>query len=584
MVVLAAGRRRATRRASGWTDRVQDVLVQAGVAVGHARRRSSGASVVTALLVGTAVSAVTRAPAIAACFAVIAGAAPAALVRSRARRRRTALREVWPEVVDHLASGVRAGLSLPEAVGQLGDRGPVELREPFRAFAEDYRATGRFGDCLDALKERLADPVADRIVEALRITRDVGGTDLGRLLRTLSTFLREDARTRGELEARQSWTVNAARLAVAAPWIVLALLATRPEAAAGVQLGRRHGRAARRRRLLGRRLRAHAADRAAARTRPGCCGERRDDRRARSAGLGGLGAALVVWRLLARRVTLDDRLAPYLRVAAPDVGAPARAGAEHAVPDARPAARPGHGRRRPARRAARLADRGRAPPARAGRAPRDGRAVPGGRRCCGASSGWPAGCVLALVLASARGTPPLVLALLVLVVRGDRRARARRAAHPAGPAARGAAARRAADRRRAARARGRARGRGRSARSSASCASTRGALADELARTLADARAGTPLTRALEGLADRTGLPPLTRFAEGVAVAVERGTPLADVLRAQAQDVRESGRRALMEAGGRKEVLMMVPVVFLILPVTVAFAVFPSIAVLRLSP
>ena len=110
-----------------------------------------------------------------------------------------------------------------------------------------------------------------------------------------------------------------------------------------------------------------------------------------------------------------------------------------------------------------------------------------------------------------------------------------------------------------------------------------GELAGELARTLADARSGTPLTLALERLADRTGLAPLTRFAEGVAIAVERGTPLAEVLRAQAQDVRESGRRALMEAGGRKEVAMMVPVVFLILPITVAFAVFPSLAVLRLG-
>ncbi|WP_298460293.1 type II secretion system F family protein [uncultured Cellulomonas sp.] len=218
------------RRRDGWSERVQDVLVQAG-APAVTPTALIGASVVTALLVGLGVSAVTRAPAVAACFAAIAGAAPGALVRSRARRRRTALRDVWPEVVDHLASGVRAGLSLPEAVGQLGDRGPVELREAFRAFAEDYRATGRFTDCLDALKERLADPVADRIVEALRITRDVGGTDLGRLLRTLSAFLREDARTRGELEARQGWTVNAARLAVAAPWIVLALLASRPEAA-----------------------------------------------------------------------------------------------------------------------------------------------------------------------------------------------------------------------------------------------------------------------------------------------------------------------------------------------------------------
>lgn len=112
---------------------------------------------------------------------------------------------------------------------------------------------------------------------------------------------------------------------------------------------------------------------------------------------------------------------------------------------------------------------------------------------------------------------------------------------------------------------------------------TRGDLSTELGRTLADARSGTPLAHALENLADRTGLAALARFAEGVAVAVERGTPLADVLRAQAQDVREQRRRGLMEEGGRKEVLMMVPVVFLILPVTVVFAVFPSIAVLQVG-
>ncbi|WP_028048929.1 type II secretion system F family protein [Cellulomonas sp. URHD0024] len=112
---------------------------------------------------------------------------------------------------------------------------------------------------------------------------------------------------------------------------------------------------------------------------------------------------------------------------------------------------------------------------------------------------------------------------------------------------------------------------------------THGELTGELARTLADARAGMPLTAALDGLADRTGLSALARFAEGVAVAVERGTPLADVLRAQAQDVREEGRRELMEAGGRKEVAMMVPVVFLILPITVVFAVFPSMVVLRVG-
>ncbi len=110
-----------------------------------------------------------------------------------------------------------------------------------------------------------------------------------------------------------------------------------------------------------------------------------------------------------------------------------------------------------------------------------------------------------------------------------------------------------------------------------------GELADELRRTLADARAGASLVQALQGLSDRTGLVPLQRFVDGVVVAVERGTPLADVLRAQAQDVRAAGRRALMDAAGRKEIAMMVPVVFGVLPVTVLFAVYPGFAFLRLG-
>jgi tight adherence protein B len=74
----------------------------------------------------------------------------------------------------------------------------------------------------------LADPVGDQVVEALRVAREVGGGDLGRLLRSLSTSLREEARTRAELESRQSWTLNGARLAVAAPWLVLLLLCFQP--------------------------------------------------------------------------------------------------------------------------------------------------------------------------------------------------------------------------------------------------------------------------------------------------------------------------------------------------------------------
>ena len=215
---------RETRR-----DRVAEMLAQAGIeSVTPAALVAScigvGGFVMVAMLV------VSRSPAIALAFGLIASSAPFALVRYRQRQRRAELRDLWPEVVDNLASGVRAGLSLPEALTQVGVRGPDELRRPFARFGEDYRATGRFYESLDRLKASLADPVGDRIVESLRMARDVGGSDLGRLLRTLSAFLREDARTRAELETRQGWTVNAARLAVAAPWIILALLSLRPEA------------------------------------------------------------------------------------------------------------------------------------------------------------------------------------------------------------------------------------------------------------------------------------------------------------------------------------------------------------------
>jgi tight adherence protein B len=159
-------------------------------------------------------------------FGVFGFFLPPAQVRRLAARRRADLREVWPEVVDNLASAVRAGLSLPEALAALAARGPEVLRPPFARFAAEYRSTGRFGPCLDRLKVDLADPVGDRIVETLRVAREVGGTDLGRVLRTLATFLREDARARAELETRQGWVVQAARLAVAAPWVVLLLLAT----------------------------------------------------------------------------------------------------------------------------------------------------------------------------------------------------------------------------------------------------------------------------------------------------------------------------------------------------------------------
>ncbi len=302
------------------------------------------------------------------------------------------------------------------------------------------------------------------------------------------------------------------------------------------------------------------------------------------AGLGvGLGAWLVIARLAARRPSLEDRLAPYLRPAGPRGGAPRAASPRSASPF-------GTLERLLApvmADAVRLVERVGSPAsdverrlARAGRAGTldQHRAA----QVVAASIGSAGGLAAALLLVAGRGLHPLAaLALVaggtaaglvvhdgwlsVAVARRERRLLAElptvaellALAVAAGEGPHGALER--------------------------VSRTVRGELAGEIRQALADTRAGTPLTTALERLADRTGLAPLARFTEGIAVAVERGTPLADVLRAQAADAREASRRTLIETGGRREIAMMAPVVFLVLPVTVVFAVFPGLAALRID-
>jgi tight adherence protein C len=115
------------------------------------------------------------------------------------------------------------------------------------------------------------------------------------------------------------------------------------------------------------------------------------------------------------------------------------------------------------------------------------------------------------------------------------------------------------------------------------CRRSHGDLSADLERVLAAVRTGEPVASAFDDLAARTGIPVVARFAQAMAVAIERGTPLADVLHAQAADVREASRRELIETAARKEVLMMVPVVFLVLPVTVLFAFYPGVIGLNLT-
>ncbi|NLP85791.1 type II secretion system F family protein [Microbacterium sp. CFH 90308] len=198
--------------------------------------RMSATSVVVVAVCCAAVAAATAwlvtQVAVLSLVAAAAGAlAPFAWLRARRSRLLRTRRTLWPDVCDLLIASVRAGMSLPDAVASLADSAPAELRPAFAAFARDVSASGHFDSSAQRLKANLADPVADRIVETLRMARQVGGTELTAVLRALATSVRADAALRAEVESRQSWIRGAAVLGVAAPWVILALLAMRPEGA-----------------------------------------------------------------------------------------------------------------------------------------------------------------------------------------------------------------------------------------------------------------------------------------------------------------------------------------------------------------
>lgn len=216
-------------RSHGSVERVRSELALAGLG-GVPLPVVIAVCVALAFVGGALAQAVFGIPFLSAIGAVLAGGLVPLLVRGRAARRRAANRAVWPDVVDHLVASVRAGMSLPDSVGALAELGPAPTRQAFAAFDREYRRTANFSLCLDGLKSELADPVADRIIETLRMAREVGGSDVTAVLRALAGYLREDAALRAEVVSRQSWIRNAARLGVAAPWLLLLVLASRHEA------------------------------------------------------------------------------------------------------------------------------------------------------------------------------------------------------------------------------------------------------------------------------------------------------------------------------------------------------------------
>jgi tight adherence protein B len=179
-----------------------------------------------------AVLLMTRSVVIALAFGTLAAGIAFVTVRAKNNLNEAALIAAWPEVIDHLMSGIQSGLSLTESLAGLSTRGPEVLRPAFTQFKATLYGSGDLTQAIDELKALFAHHGSDQIFEALIISKALGGSELLQILRSLGDFLRQDLALRREIEVKHGWIKNSAHLSAAAPWILLLLLSTQPSTAA----------------------------------------------------------------------------------------------------------------------------------------------------------------------------------------------------------------------------------------------------------------------------------------------------------------------------------------------------------------
>jgi tight adherence protein B len=148
--------------------------------------------------------------------------------RQKSHKDAAAINAAWPEVIDHLVSGIQSGLSISESLIGLTTRGPAILRPYFAEFEMKMRLNGDFNLAISELKQRCGQHSSDQIFEAIAISKTLGGSELLNILRTVGTFLRQDLALRREIEVKHGWIKNSAHLSAAAPWLLLLLLSTQP--------------------------------------------------------------------------------------------------------------------------------------------------------------------------------------------------------------------------------------------------------------------------------------------------------------------------------------------------------------------
>jgi tight adherence protein B len=179
-----------------------------------------------------AVLLMTRSVVIALAFGTLAAGIAFVTVRAKNNLNEAALIAAWPEVIDHLMSGIQSGLSLTESLAGLSTRGPEVLRSAFTQFKATLYGSGDLTQAIEELKALFAHHGSDQIFEALIISKALGGSELLQILRSLGDFLRQDLALRREIEVKHGWIKNSAHLSAAAPWILLLLLSTQPSTAA----------------------------------------------------------------------------------------------------------------------------------------------------------------------------------------------------------------------------------------------------------------------------------------------------------------------------------------------------------------
>jgi tight adherence protein B len=174
----------------------------------------------------------TRSVVIALAFGILAAGIAFVTVRAKNNLNEAALIAAWPEVIDHLMSGIQSGLSLTESLAGLSTRGPEVLRPAFTQFKASLYGNGDLNQAIEELKAMFSHHGSDQIFEALIISKTLGGSELLQILRTLGDFLRQDLALRREIEVKHGWIKNSAHLSAAAPWLLLLLLSTQPATAA----------------------------------------------------------------------------------------------------------------------------------------------------------------------------------------------------------------------------------------------------------------------------------------------------------------------------------------------------------------